>query len=277
MSNAPDRSPPCRCRTNPAPSPPGQVVDLAKGFSAEIRLRHGARIANGKSLISLLNLGAVQGAALRVSAEGPDAQAALAAIAAAFEAGLEDDEDTGAAAPETATPGRTGAGASMASYEGRTLVGISSSPGYALAPVFRFARDEVVFDTDAADAAVETARLETALQTAWHELEDLHDGIWKKSGPAHAAIFRAHQAFLHDPELVCAAKALIGQGRSAGFAGHQVFTDRADRLEAMPDAVLSGRAIDLRDAGQRVCSIWAGGGRARRICSARPASFWPMT
>ena len=232
--------------------PATRLVDLAKGFSAEIRLRHGARVANGKSLISLLNLGAVQGAALRVSAEGPDAQAALAAIAAAFDAGLEDDEDTGAAAPEAATPGRTGAGASMASYEGRTLVGISSSPGYALAPVFRFARDEVIFDTDAADAAVETARLETALQTAWHELEDLHDGIWKKSGPAHAAIFRAHQAFLHDPELVCAAKALIGQGRSAGFAWHQVFTDRADRLEAMPDAVLSGRAIDLRDAGQRV-------------------------
>lgn len=232
--------------------PATRLVDLAKGFSAEIRLRHGARIANGKSLISLLNLGAVQGAALRVSAEGPDAQAALAAIAAAFDAGLEDDEDTGAAAPEAATPGRKGAGASMASYEGRTLVGISSSPGYALAPVFRFARDEVVFDTDAADAAVETARLETALQTAWHELEDLHDGIWKKSGPAHAAIFRAHQEFLHDPELVCAAKALIGQGRSAGFAWHQVFTDRADRLEAMPDAVLSGRAIDLRDAGQRV-------------------------
>lgn len=232
--------------------PATRLVDLAKGFSAEIRLRHGARIANGKSLISLLNLGAVQGAALRVSAEGPDAQAALAAIAAAFDAGLEDDEDTGAAAPEAATPGRTGAGASMASYEGRTLVGISSSPGYALAPVFRFARDEVVFDTDAADAAVETARLETALQTAWHELEDLYDGIRKKSGPAHAAIFRAHQEFLHDPELVCAAKALIGQGRSAGFAWHQVFTDRADRLEAMPDAVLSGRAIDLRDAGQRV-------------------------
>ncbi|PYF10356.1 phosphocarrier protein FPr [Rhodobacter viridis] len=232
--------------------PATTLVDLAKGFAAEIRVRNGARVANAKSLISLLNLGAAQGAALRISAEGEDATAALAAIAAAFEAGLEEEEDTGAAAPEAATPGLTGAGASMASYEGRTLVGISSSPGYALAPVFRFARDEVVFDTDAADAAFENDRLEAALQTAWHELEELHDEVWKKSGPARAAIFRAHQEFLHDPEMVEAAKALIGQGRSAGFAWHQVFSERADMLASMKDAVLSGRAIDLRDAGQRV-------------------------
>ncbi|ETD81042.1 phosphoenolpyruvate--protein phosphotransferase [Rhodobacter capsulatus] len=232
--------------------PATTLVDLAKGFAAEIRIRNGAKVANGKSLISLLNLGAARGAALRISAEGADATAALAAIAAAFEAGLEDEEDTGAAAPEAATPGLTGAGASMASYEGRTLVGISSSPGYALAPVFRFARDEVVFDTDAADAAFETDRLDTALQTAWHELEELHDEVWKTSGPARAAIFRAHQEFLHDPEMVAEAKALIGQGRSAGFAWHRVFSDRADMLGAMKDAVLSGRAIDLRDAGQRV-------------------------
>lgn len=232
--------------------PATTLVDLAKGFAAEIRLRHGAKVANAKSLISLLNLGAAQGAALRISAEGADAQAALAAIAAAFEAGLEDEEDTGAAAPEAATPGLTGAVASMACYEGRTLVGISSSPGYALAPVFRFARDAVVFDTYGTDAAFEADRLEAALQTAWHELEELHDEVWKKSGPARAAIFRAHQEFLHDPEMFAAAKALIGQGRSAGFAWHRVFTDRADMLGAMKDAVLSGRAIDLRDAGQRV-------------------------
>ena len=232
--------------------PATRLVDLAKGFAAEIRLRHGAKVANAKSLISLLNLGAAQGASLRVSAEGPDAQAALAALAAAFEAGLEDEEDTGAAAPEAATPGLTGAVASMACYEGRTLHGISSSPGYALAPVFRFARDAVVFDTDGTDAAFETDRLEAALQTAWHELEELHDEVWKKSGPARAAIFRAHQEFLHDPEMVEAAKALIGQGRSAGFAWHRVFSERADLLGAMKDAVLSGRAIDLRDAGQRV-------------------------
>ena len=232
--------------------PATTLVDLAKGFAAEIRIRNGAKVANAKSLISLLNLGAAQGTALRVSADGADATAALAAIAAAFEAGLEDEVDTGAAAPEAAAPGLTGAHASMASYEGRTLVGISSSPGYALAPVFRFARDAVVFDTDGADAEFENDRLAAALQTAWHELEELHDEVWKKSGPARAAIFRAHQEFLHDPEMVEAAKALIKAGRSAGFAWHQVFTERADMLGAMKDAVLSGRAIDLRDAGQRV-------------------------
>ena len=227
--------------------PATTLVDISKRFDAEIRLRHGARIGNGKSLISLLNLGAGQGAAIHVSAEGPQAEAALEALRAAFEAGLEEEEpqDAEAAAPVAAQQ-------DVAAYDGRMLLGVSSSPGFAIAPIFRFARDEVVFAADAADAGAETARLDAALQRAWRELEDLHDEVWKKSGPAKAAIFRAHQEFLGDPEMIGAAQALIGAGRSAAFAWNKVFTDRADILAGMKDTVLAGRAIDLRDAGLRV-------------------------
>ncbi|PTV96535.1 phosphocarrier protein FPr [Rhodobacter aestuarii] len=232
--------------------PATTIVEIAKGFDAEIRVRHGAKTGNAKSLISLLNLGAAQGAALRISAEGPQAEAALAALQAAFAEGLEKEEDTGAAAPEATAPGLTGAMATQSAYEGRLLPGVSSSPGFAIAPVFKFARDEVTFAENGADAGIERAALEAALKTAWHQLEELHDEVWKKSGPARAAIFRAHQEFLEDPEMRAAAEALIDQGRSAAFAWHAVYTERADMLAAMKDTVLAGRAIDLRDAGLRV-------------------------
>ncbi|MFD2173207.1 phosphoenolpyruvate--protein phosphotransferase [Rhodobacter lacus] len=232
--------------------PATALVEIAKGFEAEIRLRHGAKSANAKSLISLLNLGAAQGAALHVSAEGPDAEAALSALAAAFAAGLEDDEDAGAVASDAAAPGLTGAVAAPSDYDGRLLPGVSSSPGFAIAPVFRFARDEVTFAKDAKDPAAERSRLDAALKTAWQQLEELHDEVWKKSGPTRAAIFRAHQEFLEDPEMRSAAEAGIAEGRTAAFAWHAAYSARADMLAAMKDAVLAGRAIDLRDAGLRV-------------------------
>ncbi|WP_116132716.1 phosphoenolpyruvate--protein phosphotransferase [Tropicimonas sp. IMCC34043] len=233
--------------------PATALVDLAKGFDAEIRIRHGEKAANAKSLISILKLGAAGGAELHVSAEGADAGKALAAIRAAFEAGLEDEDEAAGEAAAAAAP-RAPAG-TVESYDGRTIAGISSSPGFAIAPVFQFAREKIVFDPDAADAEAERKKLDQALQTAWRQLEDLYEEVWKKSGPAKAGIFRAHQEFLDDPEMIEAAQALIREHRSAAYAWHESYNERADILAAMKDQVLAGRAIDLRDAGLRVLRL----------------------
>lgn len=227
--------------------PATTLVDLAKGFDAEIRIRCGEKVGNAKSLISLLKLGAPQGAILQVSTQGQQAEEALAALKAAFEAGLEDEEEAGAEAAGHEQPTK-----SSVSYDGRRVQGISSSPGFAIAPVFQFAREQVAFEEDALDPQAETARLDGALQTAWRQLDELHDEVWKKSGPAKAAIFRAHQEFLDDPEMVEAAQDLIAEGRSAAFAWNAAYNERADILAGMKDPVLAGRAIDLRDAGLRV-------------------------
>ena len=62
--------------------PATAFVDLAKSFQATVRVRHGDKVADGKSLISLLKLGAENGATLRIMAEGPDAAKALATLKA---------------------------------------------------------------------------------------------------------------------------------------------------------------------------------------------------
>ncbi|KAB2541287.1 PTS fructose transporter subunit IIA [Salipiger aestuarii] len=227
--------------------PATALVTLAKGYDADIRLRHGDKVGNAKSLISLLRLGADQGAEVTVSAEGPQAPEALDALRAAFAQGLEDERDSVDDAPAGPAPV-----AAALDWEGKTLPGISSSPGYALAPVFQFLREDVSFATDADDPSTEQARLDAALQTAWRQLEALYEDVWKKSGPAKAQIFRAHQEFLGDPEMIEAAAALIAQGRSAGFAWNTAVSERADMLSGMPDATLAARAADLRDVGLRV-------------------------
>ena len=65
--------------------PAALFVQAAKTFQSEIKVTCGQRQANAKSILSVLTLGANQGAVLTVRAEGPDAEQALAALAALVE------------------------------------------------------------------------------------------------------------------------------------------------------------------------------------------------
>jgi phosphotransferase system HPr (HPr) family protein len=60
--------------------PAAQFVQTAKQFKSDIRVTHDEREANAKSILSVLTLGANQGAVIRVCAEGEDADQALEAL-----------------------------------------------------------------------------------------------------------------------------------------------------------------------------------------------------
>ncbi len=109
--------------------PAASFVDVARRFDAEIRVQYGGRTVNGKALASLLQLGAVGGAALCISATGPDAEAALAALRDALESGLGDEDEAGVGAdgPTWTPPPGTYA-----------VAGIPASPGVAVGPLFQF-------------------------------------------------------------------------------------------------------------------------------------------
>ncbi|MFV0358651.1 phosphoenolpyruvate--protein phosphotransferase [Tropicimonas sp.] len=226
--------------------PATALVELSKGFASDIRVRNGARVGDAKSLISLLKLGVEGGATIRVMADGPDAIEALAAIKAAIDAGLEDEEDAAAdAAP--IIPGHT-----AIDYQGRTAAGISASPGIALGPIRQFVRARIVVEATARDQAAESKKLDKAFATARAELSQLHDEVMNRSGAGKAAIFRAQAEFLDDPEMLREAGALIRAGRSAGWAWQNTYEEHAGTLASMNDPVLSARALDLRDVGRRV-------------------------
>ena len=65
--------------------PAGRFVAVAGRFTAEIWVGCGGEGVSGKSLISLLTLGARQGAPLRIRAVGPDAQLAVEALGRVIE------------------------------------------------------------------------------------------------------------------------------------------------------------------------------------------------
>jgi phosphotransferase system HPr (HPr) family protein len=60
--------------------PASMFVQTAAKFSSDIEVLHGEITANAKSILSVLTLGASQGAEITIKAEGEDAQEALAAL-----------------------------------------------------------------------------------------------------------------------------------------------------------------------------------------------------
>ena len=221
--------------------PATAFVELAKGFESDVVVRQGNRTANGRSLAGLLTLGAKAGSKLRISAQGPDADAALAALKTLIEQ-PEEEEIVLAGPAHGWTPQAVGT----------TVPGLAASPGLAIGPVRHLRRRKIVVERTAKDPAREHERLRDAIATARAELLELHRDVEKRSGKAGAAIFLAHAEFLADPDLMKGADRRIDEGQSAGWAWQQTIEEQASGLEKLDDPLLAGRATDLRDVGTRV-------------------------
>ena len=73
--------------------PSSKFVKLASSFQSEIRVHFREVTANGKSLLDMTTLAAEVGTTLDLEARGPDAEAALAALAELVAAGFHMDEE----------------------------------------------------------------------------------------------------------------------------------------------------------------------------------------
>lgn len=71
--------------------PANMLARQASQFESRIDLIKGSERVDGKSILSILTLGAEQGSELSIEAYGPDAQAAIAAIARLIEGGFAEE------------------------------------------------------------------------------------------------------------------------------------------------------------------------------------------
>ena len=67
-----------------------RFVHHAGQFKSHIKVTRGQRTVDGKSILGLLLLAAPRGATLEISADGPDAGAALDALSGLIERGFDD-------------------------------------------------------------------------------------------------------------------------------------------------------------------------------------------
>ena len=66
--------------------PAGDVVKTAISFVSDITISRGKDVVNARSIVALTTMGVGMGTRLTIRAEGPDAEAAVKALAALFDA-----------------------------------------------------------------------------------------------------------------------------------------------------------------------------------------------
>ncbi len=226
-------------------------ASLAKKFKCDIRVRHGNKISNGKSLASLLKLGVNSGGVIRVMAQGPDEAAALQALKEAVESGLGEEEEKPAAAVAVPTT-------EWKPEAGQVAVpGVPASPGLAIGPLRFYKRSKFVVEATAKDLEAEKVHLKEAVAAARGQLHQLYDEVKGRSGASQASIFLAHVEFLDDPDLVRLVEAKIETGGSAGWAWEQTIEERVSELKKVDDPLIAARAVDLSDVGSRVLRFLA--------------------
>jgi len=210
-------------------------VDAAKRFESDIRVQHGDKEANGKSITSILKLGAESKAQIRIMVNGPDEDAALNALKSLMEMDqIEDEKPPGQDQPQTGQDL-----SKPAHYSDFILHGMPAAPGIAIGPLFHFRRDQSVVPETAANPSQEKERLEKTIRAARTQLDTLYSRAKERIGDATAEIFIAQQTILDDPALMDAAYAKINDGFSAAKAWQITIETNAAQLAELEDELLA--------------------------------------
>ncbi len=236
--------------------PAARLVSTAGRFTAEVTLLKDGRRANAKSINQVATLGVRHGDTITVSAGGPDATAALAALQALADDNFGDrEEERGSGGAEE--QGSETRATDLLTTDPLTtaqLKGIPASPGVAIGPaaLYRPRPPEVVARA-IDDAAGEWRRLRAAVDTARDEIDALHRRAVAQVGADEAAIFEAHLLFLQDPLLVEATRDRIYSEKiNAEAAWQRETAAMAATYREMADDYMRARAADVEDVAQRV-------------------------
>ncbi|MGL4473006.1 MAG: phosphoenolpyruvate--protein phosphotransferase, partial [Shewanella sp.] len=144
------------------------------------------------------------------------------------------------------------------SQDPRQLIGVEASPGQVKGRLYVIEAEIPKFDTFAKDAQIEQQTLDNAMKVANLTLAELVAELHSKNMGQKADIFVAHQELISDPDLYDNCIIELQQGKSAPYAWSKSICRQADKLAAMDNPLLAGRATDLVDVGNRVSRIMAG-------------------
>jgi phosphocarrier protein FPr len=228
--------------------PAARFVQTASSFDARVRVRdvtNGRGPADASSLNAVAMLGATQGHTIEVSASGPQASAALEAIAALAARGFDDRPEP--SGPERAAP-------VSVFPEGSGMVrGYPASAGIAIGPARRFRTPDLAIPDGTGSAEVELAALDAALRTVGDDIARQRALVAGRADGDAAEIFDAHLLFLRDGALLSPTeRAIVDDHVSAARAWHDVIERTAQDWDGLEDEYLRARAADLRSVGRQV-------------------------
>lgn len=239
--------------------PSAVLVNIAKKYKSDIKLKKDQQVVNAKSIVSIMGLATVKGDTVYLLASGDDAEVALAELTLAIQHGLGEEVNAPMSAPASMVQSELAAPAPRPRSDDPNLIlGVAASSGVAVGYIYPVKSQEITVAETGDAPNQERRKLEGAIAQAKLEIESLRAKVHSEGDPSKAAIFAAHQELLEDPELVDIANSMIDKGKSAGYGWQQAFHSQAKQLAALQNELLSQRANDLRDVGNRVLRILTG-------------------
>lgn len=254
--------------------PAARFVQTAASFKAEVTV---ANLTNGKgpvsarSLNAVATLGAVEEHQIRVTASGPEANAALQAIKA-----LVDDNFGEPTSPQAAPLISSAAPAENLPAMDGALKTVPISEGIALGPLYRYQPQLPTISREPAqNPDEEWIRFEQAVSATSQAIRLRRQQVKASIGEAESAIFDAHLLILQDPDL-------IHQTRQAIYESHQnaaaAWSDAANKaaasFRALEDDYLRQRAADVEDVENQVLLTLAGKTAADAIPFSEPVILY---
>ncbi|WP_099063271.1 dihydroxyacetone kinase phosphoryl donor subunit DhaM [Serratia sp. BW106] len=217
--------------------PAARLAETLAPFDAELVLEKQGQCANPRSLNQLALLLVRHGDTIRLIADGPQADQALAAFSALAE------QHFGETVSEQSLPSLHGIPVAESVTSGPVWQAISFWP-------------TVVERTIGADDVLnEQQRLRQALQHTLSDLNRLAERTGSLIGKPQAAIFGAHSMLLDDPDLQQAAYTRIARQQcSAEQAWWQEMEAIAGEYRELDDEYMRARELDVRDMLRRTLS-----------------------
>ncbi|WP_233828081.1 phosphoenolpyruvate--protein phosphotransferase [Paraburkholderia sp. ZP32-5] len=235
--------------------PAARAREAARGFDARVEVRYEGRKAAIESVVGLLGLGAGEGATVELLGVGPQAQAAVDAIAHELtrEAHGEVEQKPARSTTAPAMPAVAARPTDGEPLAPNTLAGVCAAPGVAVGTLVRWDDADVDPPEQASGtSAAESRLLDKAIATVDADLDTIVRDASQRGAVGEAGIFAVHRVLLEDPTLLDAARDLISLGKSAGFAWRDAIRAQIGILSHVEDALLAERAADLRDIEKRV-------------------------
>ncbi len=238
--------------------PAAQWVETARRHACEIRVLKDGEHADAKALTGLLGLGIVRGSTLALAARGDGADAAVRDLAETITRLSAEEIADAERARAAAAKARANAPVWKPVAAARVQQGVAASPGLAVGKIVRHENTALVVEDRSAGAIEEGTALEAALVRVATELTEMEAEARRRLGAGEAAIFSAQRELVSDPDLLRSAIGDIMRGHGAAWAWKKVLDARVDQQRQLPDPLLAARALDLKDAGERVIAALLG-------------------
>ncbi len=245
--------------------PAARLATAAKKFRSDIKLARDQSSCNAKSVVAVMGMALEQGQKIRLMAQGPDAEEAIASLAPLISGDME--EETSAPEPAKREPavfprppqrGFEQAEKTPIGQGANLFHGIAASPGIVVGVVHHVVRKDIEVCEEGESPQQERGNLNRALGVAKQQLVELEEKMREQADAGKAAIFAAHGELLDDPDLLDETVKLISSGKSAAFAWRTAFKAQASRLAGLSNELLAARAVDLEDVGRRVLMLITG-------------------